>query len=69
MTERLELLTPKEVAKILRVSPRTVQRWVKAGKLRAVRAGRLWRIPKEALVEFLSEKSEAGVQRRKEVKG
>lgn len=52
--EPLELLTPKEVAEILRVSPRTVQRWVKEGKLWAVRVGRLWRIPREALREFLS---------------
>lgn len=53
MAEKLELLTPKEVAGILRVSPRTVQRWVKEGKLRAVRVGKLWRIPREALEEFI----------------
>ncbi len=54
MSEKLELLTPKEVAEILRVSPRTVQRWVKEGKLRAVRVGRLWRIPSTALTELLA---------------
>ena len=53
MAEELEFLTPKEVAGILRVSPRTVQRWVKEGRLRAVRVGKLWRIPREALEEFL----------------
>lgn len=31
------MLTPSEVAKILRVDPKTVTRWAKAGKLRAIR--------------------------------
>lgn len=56
MAEELEFLTPKEVAGILRVSPRTIQRWVKEGKLRAVKVGKLWRIPREALDELLYDK-------------
>lgn len=32
-----ELLTVKEVAKILRVSPLTIKRWGKRGKLPAIR--------------------------------
>jgi excisionase family DNA binding protein len=31
------LLTPKEVAKIFRVDPKTVTRWAGAGKLAAIR--------------------------------
>ena len=31
------LMTPGEVAKMLRVDPKTVSRWAKAGKLSAVR--------------------------------
>ena len=31
------LLTPAEVAKLLRVDPKTVTRWAKAGKLTAIR--------------------------------
>jgi len=31
------LLTPKEVAKLFRVDPKTVTRWAKAGKITAIR--------------------------------
>jgi excisionase family DNA binding protein len=48
-----ELLLPAEVAKILRVTVRTVQRHCAQGKLRAVKVGRLWRIPRSSLEEFL----------------
>jgi excisionase family DNA binding protein len=43
-------LTDKEVAKLLRKHPRTVQRRCQAGKLPgAYKAGRSWRIPPRAL--------------------
>jgi excisionase family DNA binding protein len=32
-----ELLTPSEVARMLRVNPKTVTRWAKAGKLPAIK--------------------------------
>lgn len=32
-----ELLTPGEVAKMLRVSPDTITRWIRLGRLRAVK--------------------------------
>lgn len=32
-----ELLTPSEVARLMRVDPKTVTRWAKAGKLRCIR--------------------------------
>ena len=35
--ERGDLLTPSEVAELFRVSPKTVARWAKAGKISAVR--------------------------------
>lgn len=35
MTDRL--LTPGEVAKLLRVDPKTVSRWAQAGKLASIR--------------------------------
>jgi excisionase family DNA binding protein len=42
--------TDKEVASALRVDPRTIQRWCKAGKLPgAYKAGRSWRIPQKTL--------------------
>ena len=35
-TPESDLLTPAEVAAMFRVAPKTVTRWAKAGKLRAV---------------------------------
>lgn len=48
------VLTVVEVAKWHRVEPRTVTRWIVTGKLRAYKAGRLWRIPQSAVTEFVS---------------
>jgi len=43
------------VAGRLGVSERTVRRWIKAGKLRATRPGRDYRIPESALRELIEE--------------
>ena len=48
-----ELLTVQQVMSRLQVSDETVYRHVKSGKLRAIRVGRLWRIPSDALDELL----------------
>jgi len=60
LTRAVKLLTVAEVARILRVSERTVQRWVKRGLLPAIRINRTIRIPASALHGktpiFLSEK-------------
>jgi excisionase family DNA binding protein len=39
-----ELLTLKETARLLQVSPRTVWRWCRTGQVAAVKIGREWRI-------------------------
>lgn len=50
------MLTAREVAERLRVSPRTVRRWAAAGRLQAVRLGsgprRPYRVPASALERF-----------------
>ncbi len=46
----LEFLTVKEASRVLRVSENTIRAWLKEGKLPGVRFGRVFRIPKEALV-------------------
>lgn len=42
-------LTPEQVAARLQLHPETVRRQLKAGVLRGVRRGRLWRVPESAL--------------------
>jgi len=59
MPERKRLLRPEEVAELLQVSRRTVVRWLKEGRLKGVRVGRLWRVREEDLEMFLRLEREA----------
>ena len=45
-------LTLAEVAEFERVSTETVRRWVRSGKLRAIRQGRQHLVPREELLSF-----------------
>ena len=45
-----------EVAKMLNVSTVAVRKWIRSGKLRAKRVGKLWMIPESGLRHFLGEK-------------
>ena len=45
-----------EVAKLLRVSRKTVEKLIYAKKLHAVKVGRVWRIPRAAVEAFLEGK-------------
>jgi excisionase family DNA binding protein len=47
------MLTTKEVARRLKVTPQTVQRLIGRGQLTASRVGRDWRIKPSALETFL----------------
>lgn len=46
------LLSSKEAARILGVSERTVTRMCEQGKLKAVKVMSLWRINRDALLDF-----------------
>lgn len=54
MTIRHELLTLKEVAKLLRVSERSVYRYIDGGRLKATKVG-YWRIQKKDFDAFLKQ--------------
>jgi len=47
------LLTPEEAAERLAVSPKSIREWLRQGKLKGVKAGRLWRIRERDLEAFL----------------
>jgi excisionase family DNA binding protein len=49
----LKFLTVAEVAAVMRVSKMTVYRLVHSGELPAVRVGRSFRVPAEAVNEYL----------------
>lgn len=51
-----DLLSPAEVSEILKVSKRTVLRWLESGKLPGIRVGeRLVKIPREVLGNIITE--------------
>lgn len=45
----------EEVASMLKVAYLTVYRWIQAGKLKAIKAGKQYRIRKEDLDNFLKD--------------
>ncbi len=51
---RPNLLTIREVANILRVHPRTVYRLVQESALAAIRVGTQWRVPENALHDYIA---------------
>lgn len=50
---RVRYLTVAEVAEVMRVSRMTVYRLVHAGELPALRVGRSFRVPQDALTAYL----------------
>jgi excisionase family DNA binding protein len=55
-----DVLTPQEVAEYLQITPDTVYRYIREGKLVASKLGRHYRIPKENIELFLLVTSTAG---------
>lgn len=49
-----DMLTVEEVATLLRVHRRSVQRWASQGRFAAVRAGRTYRIPRADVLRWLT---------------
>lgn len=54
LLEEVRFLTVAEVAALMRVSKMTVYRLVHAGELAAVRVGRSFRVPENAVQEYLA---------------
>ena len=51
-----KLLTSEQVAQILQVHPFTVLKYIKAGKLKGIKLGRVWRIRESDMERFLEER-------------
>ena len=47
------IYTPEEIADKLKTTRRTVYRWIDNGDLKAFKAGKMWRITRVDLEEFL----------------
>ena len=59
--ERVRYLTVAEVAELMRLSRMTVYRLVHGGELPAVRVGRSFRVPQDALDAYLRSHSVEGL--------
>jgi excisionase family DNA binding protein len=46
-------LTPDQVAERLSVSPLTVRKWLRSGKLKGMKVGRIWRITEKDFQDFI----------------
>lgn len=51
----IEILTVKELARILKITRQQVRKMIRSGEIPAVKVGREWRIPREYLNEFIEE--------------
>jgi excisionase family DNA binding protein len=60
----MEFLTIKETAKLLRVSPITIRRYIASGQLAAERVGRGIRVRREAIEEFVTPVESSQARRR-----
>lgn len=56
-----EMLTIKEASRLLGVSPSTLRRWDREGRLKPVRVGKHRRYPYRALMELIEQKKENAV--------
>lgn len=52
-----DVLSAEEAAEALRVRENAIYRLLNEGKLRAFKNGRTWRIPKDALKEYIKEQA------------
>ena len=50
--------TPKEVSEKLKLNIRTVYKWIREEKLKAVKLGDVWRISESELERFIKESSQ-----------
>ena len=48
------VLHVRELAEVLSISQNTAYALVRSGQIRSIRTGRIYRIPKDSLIEYLS---------------
>lgn len=63
-----EMLTVEEIAKELRVSPKTVRSWITSGELVALDIGREYRISRSNLEDFKQRRQTDRRKRTDEIK-
>ena len=59
LTQEKLVYTPKELEPLLQLSKNTINALLRSGRLRSVRVGRRYLIPREALQQFLAGSSKS----------
>jgi excisionase family DNA binding protein len=57
LSEYPDILTTDEACEVLRIGYNALYDLLQSGKLKAYRNGRLWRIPKKSVIEYILEQS------------
>lgn len=57
-----KIYSVEQAAEMLDISPLTLAKWLRAGKIRGVKIGRLWRIPDSALDEIAQSGTRRGIK-------
>ena len=52
-----ELLTVEELCEVLKIGHNAAYELLNSGKLKAFRNGRVWRIPRQSVVEYICQQS------------
>jgi excisionase family DNA binding protein len=55
----IELLSPGDIAKLLGLHERTVQLFLKQGKIKGMKVGRKWRAYRSDIEDYLAEQRQA----------
>lgn len=55
--DTLTILSPAEAAELLYVGKNTIYKLITDGEIKCFKVGRIWKIPKESLVEYIKSKS------------
>jgi excisionase family DNA binding protein len=53
METKERLLSPEEVADRLAISPKTVRAYLREGRIKAMKVGKLWRVRESDLQQYL----------------
>lgn len=59
-----DLLTTDEACEALKIGKNALYSLLRSGQLKAFRNGRVWRIPKESLIEFIYGKADLNARKR-----
>lgn len=62
LSDAPDIMLPHDVAELLGLHVKTVRIYIKAGKLRAAKLGKCYRIRKEWVIDFLDKSSEFNTQ-------